>query len=257
MHTWVRVQGLGDAQVKSWIRLARRKHGRNSSWKVRWVTTQASVLCRLVSFQSDWSMSDICGQLWSPIFSWEAESCWGRAWAFQRVILHGEAGSGTYSHLKEAGFTWLWWIQGTISATLTVVGVDKTTTKGPLQWDFSSWTFHSCTQTASPGLYGSCQDMESLSYPIVDFWVNPTAWICCIRLRSPIALRSPHRSLTKGGGCPKRISKVERPICLVGIDLILNKAMGSNWSHCRWVSWHSFPNCNFRVLFICFTFPKL
>jgi hypothetical protein len=40
---------------------------------------------------------------------------------------------------------------------------------------------------------------------------------------------------------------------LMGLDLILTKAMVSNWSHCRWVSWHSFPNCNFRVLFICST----
>jgi hypothetical protein len=35
-----------------------------------------------------------------------------------------------HSHLREADFTQLWWIQGTISSTLTVVGVDKTTTKG-------------------------------------------------------------------------------------------------------------------------------
>jgi hypothetical protein len=40
-----------------------------------------------------------------------------------------------HSHLREAGFTQLWWIQGTISATLTAVGVDKTT-KGSLQWGF-------------------------------------------------------------------------------------------------------------------------
>jgi hypothetical protein len=39
------------------------------------------------------------------------------------------------SHSREAGFTQLWWIQETISATLTAVGVDKTTTKGP-QWGF-------------------------------------------------------------------------------------------------------------------------
>jgi hypothetical protein len=34
--------------------------------------------------------------------------------------------------VREAGFTQLWWIQGTIFVTLTVVGVDKTTAKGPL-----------------------------------------------------------------------------------------------------------------------------
>jgi hypothetical protein len=35
-----------------------------------------------------------------------------------------------HSHLTEADFTWLWWIQAMIFATLTVVGVDKMT-KGP------------------------------------------------------------------------------------------------------------------------------
>jgi hypothetical protein len=42
-------------------------------------------------------------------------------------------------HLREAGLTQLWWIQGAISATLTAVGVvDKITTK----WDFNRWTFY-------------------------------------------------------------------------------------------------------------------
>jgi hypothetical protein len=58
-------------------------------------------------------------------------TCQERAQAFRRVILHGETGSGTHSHLGEAGFTWLWWIQGAISATLTAVGVAKLKTKGP------------------------------------------------------------------------------------------------------------------------------
>jgi hypothetical protein len=39
-----------------------------------------------------------------------------------------------HSHSREASFTQLWWIQGMISATLTVVEVDKPTTKGALQW---------------------------------------------------------------------------------------------------------------------------
>jgi hypothetical protein len=60
--------------------------------------------------------------------------------------LHGEAGSGTHSHLGEAGFIWLWWIQGAIFATLTAVGIDKITTKGPLQWGFNGWTFYSFIQ---------------------------------------------------------------------------------------------------------------
>jgi hypothetical protein len=57
-----------------------------------------------------------------------------------------------HSHLREAGFIQLWWIQGTTSATLTVVGEDKTTTKGPFQWGINGLTFHSFIQTASPGL---------------------------------------------------------------------------------------------------------
>jgi hypothetical protein len=56
---------------------------------------------------------------------------------FWRVILHCESGSGMYSHSREAGLTRLWWIQGAITATLTAVGVDKITTKGPLQWGFN------------------------------------------------------------------------------------------------------------------------
>jgi hypothetical protein len=51
-------------------------------------------------------------------------------------MFYGKVEPGMQSHLREAGFTRLWWIQGTISATLTAMGVDKTTTKGPLQWDF-------------------------------------------------------------------------------------------------------------------------
>jgi hypothetical protein len=47
-----------------------------------------------------------------------------------------------HSHWREAGLTWLWWIQGAISATLTAVGVDKITTKGHLQWGFNGWTFY-------------------------------------------------------------------------------------------------------------------
>jgi hypothetical protein len=38
-----------------------------------------------------------------------------------------------YTSTQEAGLTWLSWGQGAISATLTAVGVDKITTKGPVQ----------------------------------------------------------------------------------------------------------------------------
>lgn len=30
-----------------------------------------------------------------------------------------------------------------------------------------------------------------------------------------------------------------------------------SWSQCKCVSWHSLLNCNFRVRFICLTFPEL
>jgi hypothetical protein len=69
---------------------------------------------------------------WFPVVSWEVESCGGmRALRLWRVILHGEAGSGMLSHLREAGLTRLWWIQIAISVTLAIVATKKTT-KGPL-----------------------------------------------------------------------------------------------------------------------------
>jgi hypothetical protein len=58
------------------------------------------------------------------------------------VILHGEAGSGMHSHSREAGLTQLWWIQRAITATLTMVGVEKITTKGHLQCGFNGWVFY-------------------------------------------------------------------------------------------------------------------
>jgi hypothetical protein len=64
--------------------------------------------------------------------SWEAGS------RGERVReLYGKAGSGMHSHSREAGFTRLWWIQGTISATLTAVGGGGNNNKGPLEWGFS------------------------------------------------------------------------------------------------------------------------
>jgi hypothetical protein len=94
----------------------------------------------------------------SPVFSWEAGSCWQKVQEFQRVILYGEAGSGMHSHSREADFTQVWWI----SATLTAVEVDKTTTQGPLQWGFSSWALHSFTQTTSPGAVFFIGSLEGL-----------------------------------------------------------------------------------------------
>jgi hypothetical protein len=71
---------------------------------------------------------------------------------FRRVIFLGESGSGTHSS-GEAGFTWLWLIQGAIFTTLTAVGIDKITTEGPLQWGFNGWTFYSFTQIVSFGFF--------------------------------------------------------------------------------------------------------
>jgi hypothetical protein len=91
---------------------------------------------------------------------------------FQQVILHGETGSGIHSHSREGGFTWLWWIQGTVSATLTAVGIDKTTTKGPssgalvAEHSISLPTQHLLVYK----VHESCQaNRESLSYPVIDF----------------------------------------------------------------------------------------
>jgi hypothetical protein len=53
----------------------------------------------------------------------------------------------------EAGFTWLWWIQGAIFATLSAIEIDKIATKRPLRWGFNGWTFHCFTQTVSPILF--------------------------------------------------------------------------------------------------------
>jgi hypothetical protein len=47
-----------------------------------------------------------------------------------------------HSHLRGVGLTQLWWIQGELSATLTMMGVDKITTKGPLQLGFNGWIFY-------------------------------------------------------------------------------------------------------------------
>jgi hypothetical protein len=89
-----------------------------------------------------------------------------------KVILYGENGSGIHSHPREAGFTQLWWIQGTISATLTAVGVTKQQQKCPSSgalWLNISFLY----PNSIPWLirvHGSCQaNRESLSYPVIDF----------------------------------------------------------------------------------------
>jgi hypothetical protein len=79
-------------------------------------------------------------------------------------------------------------------------------------------------------VHESCQANRSLSLTqsLIFESVKERACIYCLRVRSPIFLRSPCRLLTKGGACQKSISKGKRPICLVGLDLLLSKFMGSN-----------------------------
>jgi hypothetical protein len=141
----------GGPHVESWLRLARRKHGSDSSSKVRWVTPQASAMCTLVSFQSDYSRADISSFMMScclPGSRGLPEKGMGvpegdlAMWGWVRDVSPLE-GSWLHSAMVD---------QGMISAILTTVGVNKTMTKGPHQWGFSDWTFHSFTQTASPGL---------------------------------------------------------------------------------------------------------
>jgi hypothetical protein len=84
-----------------------------------------TVLGGLINHKRVSNQNQLSHHPWSSVVSWEVVSFQGRAWTFQRMILHGEARAGMHSHLREAGFTQLWWIQGAISATLTVVGVDK------------------------------------------------------------------------------------------------------------------------------------
>jgi hypothetical protein len=98
--------------------------------------------------------------------SWEAGS------RGERVReLYGKAGSGMHSHSREAGFTRLWWIQGTISATLTAVGVEETTTKGRSSGALAlniSFLYPNSIRWLIR-VHGSCQaNGEFLSYPVID-----------------------------------------------------------------------------------------
>jgi hypothetical protein len=69
---------------------------------------------------------------------------------------------------------------------------------------------------------------ESLTQSLIFERVIPRNCICYLRVKSPVSLRSPWRPLTKWGGHKKRISKWEKPIFLMWLDLILIKAMGIN-----------------------------
>jgi hypothetical protein len=68
------------------------------------------------------------------------------------------------------------------------------------------------------GAWGCQANGESLFYPVIDFSRKST--------QGPVSAIS--RPLTKGDGHPKRISKGERPVRLVGLDLIPSQGMGSN-----------------------------
>jgi hypothetical protein len=91
------------------------------------LTSQASALCRLISF-TEWLEQSCHPAILDPLLFP------GK----QRPAKGGCSGPGEWSYmvkldqvpLKRSGLTPPWWIQGTISATLTVVGIDKTITKG-------------------------------------------------------------------------------------------------------------------------------
>jgi hypothetical protein len=77
-----------------------------------------------------------------------------------------------HSHSREAGFTQLWWIQGTIFVTLTAVGVEKNNKGAPpvgLQWLNISFLYPNSIPWFIRA-HENCQaDGESLSYPVIDF----------------------------------------------------------------------------------------
>jgi hypothetical protein len=87
-------------------------------------TSQASAMHRLDTFWGVTSSVQSACHSWSPVVSWEVEFCWGRVLRFWRVILHGEAGWGIHSHLREAGLTQLWFSKEQ-SATFCEVHVSR------------------------------------------------------------------------------------------------------------------------------------
>jgi hypothetical protein len=91
-----------------------------------------------------------------------------------------------------------------ISTTLTVVGENKTTTKVPSSGALA--VEHSIPLPKQhPLVYKGAWDPQangglSLTQSLIFKRVNLKACICCLRVKSPISLRSPHRPFTKGGG---------------------------------------------------------
>jgi hypothetical protein len=134
----------GGPQVENWPKLAR-IHGTDSSSKVRWATSQASAVCRLVSFQRDYSRADVSSSVVSCCL------------LGSRVLLGKGAG------VLKGDLVWWGWVgdaflfegswhhsavgdPGNDLCFFNCMGMDKTTN---LQWGFNGWTFHSFTQTAS------------------------------------------------------------------------------------------------------------
>jgi hypothetical protein len=92
--------------------------------------------------------------------------------ASQRVILHGEAGSEMHSNVREAGCTWLWWIQGKI-CYFNCGGGEQNNNKSAPPVGLQQLNISFLYPNSIPWfirVHGSCQaNRESLSYPVIDF----------------------------------------------------------------------------------------
>jgi hypothetical protein len=101
-------------------------------WKGKKMTPQPFTMHRLVSFPSDKSRAVVllfvvsCCLPESSVLMKKGVGILEGDLAWRRWITDAPP-------LEKSSFTWLWWIQGAISVTLTAVRVNKITTKGPLQ----------------------------------------------------------------------------------------------------------------------------
>ena len=111
---------------------------------------------------------------------------------FFRMILvsRGSMGSFWVVHLVSSMSAWyaffapVWWIQGAMSATLTAVGVVKTTVHEPFYWGASVSCFQSFSHTWSPGI-NSCicspkgNSIFSCTNLVTWLITLPSCSICC------------------------------------------------------------------------------
>jgi hypothetical protein len=160
---------------------------------------------RLVSFQSDYSRD--------VVLTFVVPCCLPRSRVLPRKGIDVPEGDLTqWSQIRDEFPLERSWLDlavvdsSRISATFTVVEVDKITTKGPLQWglrldipflypDIILWPVR---------VHGSFQtDRKSLPDPIIDLWESQSwACICCLKVKSPVSLRFPLMPLIKWDGHP-------------------------------------------------------